>query len=132
VPAPHHLNTKDTAMHPVNIHEKFALFTEHWSPKIVGALNGQHVKLARLRGDFPWHAHEQEDELFFVVRGSLLLEFRDQTVTMSENEFLIVPRGVEHRPVAKEEVWVMLFEPESTVNTGTLRDARTLDRLEWI
>src|SRR5690606_5048773 len=94
------------------------LFNEHWSPKIVGELNGQHVKLVKLEGEFVWHKHDFEDELFFVVKGTLQMELRDKTVEISENEFFIVPRGVEHRPVAPEEVWVMLFEPASTLNTG--------------
>ena len=105
-------------MVPVNIGEKLAAFADHWSPKIVGELNGQQVKLAKLKGTFVWHSHAEEDELFYVLRGTLTMEFRDRTVTVRENEFLIVPRGVEHRPSAEEEVSVMLFEPASTLNTG--------------
>ena len=102
----------------VNIEQKLSLFSEHWSPKIVGELNGQHVKLAKLKGEFVWHKHISEDELFFVIKGSLTMEYRDKTVIINENEFLIVPKGVEHRPVAAEEVSIMLFEPATTLNTG--------------
>lgn len=119
-------------MNKVNLAEKFNLFQEHWSPKIVGELNGQHVKLVKLMGPFVWHHHEAEDELFLVVKGSLDMEFRDRTVTINEGEFLIVPRGVEHRPNAKEEVQVLLFEPASTLNTGNTNNERTVsnpDRL---
>ncbi|WP_457654051.1 cupin domain-containing protein [Rhodocaloribacter sp.] len=119
-------------MKKVNLAEKFSRFDEAWSPKIVGELNGQHVKLARLEGPFVWHRHEHEDELFFVVEGTLAMEFRDRTVTLEKGEFLIVPRGVEHRPVAEKEVLVMLFEPAGTRNTGAVEDARTIAEPEWI
>ena len=119
-------------MEKVNLNQKFSLFQDHWSPKIAGELNGQHVKLAKLQGEFVWHKHELEDELFFVVKGTLLMELRDKTVTIGENEFLIVPRGVEHRPVAPEEVWVMLFEPTSTLNTGDVESDLTKSKLDWI
>ena len=110
--------------------EKFARFSEHWSPRIVGELNGQHVKLSKFRGAFIWHHHEHEDELFLVVRGSFRMDFRDRSVTLGEGEMLIVPRGVEHRPVADEEVWVMLFEPAGTLNTGSAGGERTVTGLE--
>lgn len=113
-------------METINLAEKFALFSEHWSPRIVGELNGQQVKLAKLLGAFDWHHHEEEDELFLVVRGVLTLRFRDRDVTVREGEFLIVPRGVEHQPVAEEEVHLLLFEPASTLNTGNLRNGRTV------
>ena len=119
-------------MEKINLAAKFELFSEHWSPKIVGELNGQHVKLVKLQGEFVWHKHDEEDELFFVVRGTLQMQFRGKTVSIHENEFLIVPRGVEHRPVGEEEVWVMLFEPASTLNTGDAESELTKDRLEWI
>jgi mannose-6-phosphate isomerase-like protein (cupin superfamily) len=109
----------------VNIKEKFALFDEHWSPKIVGELNGQHVKLVKLHGEFVWHHHEQEDELFLVLGGRLRMDFRDQRVCVEQGEFIIVPRGVEHRPVAEGEVHVMLFEPATTLNTGNVRNELT-------
>ena len=116
----------------VNVTDKLNLFTDHWSPKIVGALNGQQVKLAKLKGEFVWHKHDQEDELFYVVKGEFIMEFRDTSVILRENEFLIVPKGVEHRPVAEKEVCVMLFEPASTLNTGDVQNDRTLTNLEWI
>jgi mannose-6-phosphate isomerase-like protein (cupin superfamily) len=110
----------------INLAEKFAQFAEHWSPKIVAELNGQHVKLVKFQGEFVWHAHEREDELFYVVRGSFRLEFRDRAVELNEGEMIVVPRGVEHRPVAANEVCVLLFEPASTVNTGNNSGARTV------
>ncbi|MCE7058128.1 cupin domain-containing protein [Algoriphagus sp. AGSA1] len=119
-------------MEKVNLGQKFQLFTEHWSPKIVGELNGQHVKLAKLKGEFVWHKHDHEDELFFVVKGNFKMEYRDRTVIVNENEFLIVPKGVEHKPVADKEVWVMLFEPATTLNTGDTENELTkhiLDRI---
>jgi mannose-6-phosphate isomerase-like protein (cupin superfamily) len=119
-------------MEKVNLNQKFSLFSKHWSPKIVGELNGQHVKLAKLKGDFVWHKHEREDELFFVVKGSFKMEYRDRTVEVNENEFVIVPKGVEHKPVAEEEVWVMLFEPASTLNTGDVENEMTKSDLDWI
>jgi mannose-6-phosphate isomerase-like protein (cupin superfamily) len=119
-------------MEKVNLHEKFGLFTEHWSPKIAGELNGQQIKLVKFLGPFVWHHHDNEDELFFVVKGRFRMEFRDQHVWLEEGEFLIVPRGVEHRPVADEEAQVLLFEPASTLNTGNMRNERTKERLEKI
>src|SRR5215468_10972769 len=112
-------------MTKVNLAEKLALFHSHWDPKIVGELNGQHVKLVKFQGPFVWHHHVNEDELFLVVRGRFRMEFRDRTVDLSEGEFLIVPRGVEHRPVAEEEVHVLLFESATTLNTGNIREERT-------
>ncbi|MUP46225.1 cupin domain-containing protein [Gramella sp. BOM4] len=105
-------------MKKVNIEEKFGKFSDHWNPRVVGELNGQQVKLARLKGEFIWHSHEHEDELFWVVNGTLKIEFRDRMVILNENEFIVVPRGVEHKPIAEEEVLVMLFEPASTLHTG--------------
>lgn len=119
-------------MDKVNLADKFALFSEHWSPKIVGELNGQHVKLAKFEGEFVWHKHDHEDELFFIVEGVLKIEFRDKNVTLEKGEFMIVPKGVEHKPVAESEVWVMLFEPATTLNTGDTQNELTrhdLDRL---
>ena len=112
----------------VSLAEKFASFTDHWSPKIVAELNGQHVKLAKLHGEFVWHHHEHEDELFLVHRGRFRIEFRDRKVELSAGDFLVVPRRVEHRPVADEEVEVMLFEPAGTLNTGNVRNERTVER----
>ncbi len=116
----------------VNLNEKFNLFTEHWSPKIVGELNGQHVKLVKLKGEFVWHKHDNEDEMFFVVNGSFTMEFRDKKITLNENEFLIVPKGVEHKPVAENEVSIMLFEPATTLNTGDTQSELTKLVLETI
>jgi RimJ/RimL family protein N-acetyltransferase len=110
----------------VNLGQKFALFDDFWSPRIVGELNGQQVKLARLRGEFVWHHHDLEDELFQVVKGRLLIHFRDIEVALEEGEFLIVPRGVEHKPVAEEEAHVLFFEPKGTVNTGNVQSERTV------
>jgi len=112
--------------------EKLARFSEHWSPKIVAALNGQHVKLVKFRGEFVWHHHEHEDELFLVVHGRFRMEFRDRAVELREGEMIVVPRGVEHRPVADEEVALLLFEPESTVNTGSAGGDRTVAQPAWI
>jgi mannose-6-phosphate isomerase-like protein (cupin superfamily) len=120
--------TPDSVAHPdkVVIAEKLALLREHWSPRIVGELNGQHVKLAKFQGEFIWHAHDHEDEMFLVLRGSFEMQFRDRTVPLHEGEFLIVPRGVEHRPVAAEEVAILLFEPAGTLNTGNAGGDRTV------
>jgi mannose-6-phosphate isomerase-like protein (cupin superfamily) len=117
-------------MEKVNLREKLARFSDQWSPKIVGELNAQLVKLVKFQGPFVWHHHEQEDELFLVVKGRFRMEFRDRHVWLEEGEFLIVPRGVEHRPVAEEEAHVLLFEPGSTLNTGNVRNERTLEELE--
>lgn len=113
-------------MEKVNLAEKFSLFTDHFSPKIVGELNGQQVKLVKFRGEFVWHHHEQEDELFYVVKGSFDMQLRDKTITVNEGEFLIMPRGVEHRPVAREEVEILLFEPAATLNTGNVENELTV------
>ncbi len=113
-------------MTPINLREKFALFDDYWSPKIVGESNGSYVLLAKLRGEFVWHNHENEDELFFVVKGSLLIRMRDREVQLNEGEFFVVPRGVEHLPVAENEVWVMLLEPITTKHTGDVIDERTV------
>jgi mannose-6-phosphate isomerase-like protein (cupin superfamily) len=119
----------------INLAGKLSLFTEHWSPKIVGELNGQYVKLVKFLGEFDWHHHDVEDELFLVVKGSFVMDYLDeagamQHIELHEGEFLIVPRGTEHRPVAATEVQVLLFEPASTLNTGNVRTARTLEKLE--
>ena len=119
-------------MKKVNLAEKLSQFSEHWTPKIVAELNGQHVKLSKFKGPFVWHHHEAEDELFLVVRGRFRMEFRDRHVWLEEGELLVVPRGVEHRPVAEEEVHVLLFEPAGTLNTGNVRGERTVEELERI
>lgn len=119
-------------MSKVNLAQKFAQFSEYWSPKIVGELNGQQVKLVRFQGPFVWHHHDEEDELFYVVAGRFRMEFRDRAEWIEQGELIIVPRGVEHRPVAEAEVQVMLFEPRTTLNTGNVRNERTRERLETI
>ncbi len=119
-------------MGSVNLAAKFRLFDEYWSPKIVGELNDCYVKLVKVKGEFVWHQHDAEDELFLVVKGRLLLKFRDQDVSVGEGEFIIVPRGVEHLPVASEEAHVLLLEPKSTLNTGNVRNERTVSELERI
>lgn len=121
-----------SAPEKVCLAEKLAQFSEYWSPKIVGELNGQLVKLVKFHGPFVWHHHEQEDELFYVVRGRFRMEFRDRHVWVEQGEFIIVPRGVEHRPVADEAVEVLLFEPATTLNTGNVRNERTRDTLDRI
>jgi len=117
-------------MDKVNLADKLARIREQWQPKIVGELNGQQVKLVKFEGPFVWHHHDAEDELFYVVRGRFRMEFRDQTVWVEQGEFIIVPRGVEHLPVADAEAEVMLFEPATTLNTGNVRNERTVERLE--
>lgn len=119
-------------MDKVNLAHKLSLFTEHWTPKIVGELNGQHVKLAKVSGEFEWHHHDDEDELFLVLHGRLCMQLRDRDIWLEPGELLIVPRGVEHRPVAPEETHIMLFEPTSTLNTGTQTTARTVADPDWI
>ncbi|HEY8123372.1 MAG TPA: cupin domain-containing protein [Myxococcota bacterium] len=117
-------------MQKVNLAEQLARFSEHWSPRVVGELNGQHVRLVKLQGEFVWHHHEREDELFLVVRGRLRMHLRDRVVDVEPGEFVIVPRGVEHKPAADQETHVLLFEPAATLNTGNVRNARTIERLE--
>lgn len=115
----------EAIMEKVNLEKKFALFNEHWSPKIVGELNESYIKLAKIQGEFVWHKHDNEDEMFFVVKGRLVIRFRDKDVVLNPGEFLIIPRGVEHMPVADQEVWIMLVEPKTTVNTGDVQDEKT-------
>lgn len=119
-------------MDKVNLAEKFDLFHDTWSPKIVAELNGQQVKLAKVQGEFDWHRHELEDELFLVVEGELVIELRDGSVTLCPGELFVVPRGVEHRPIAKDLTHIVLFEPESTLNTGTDYTERTKTHLDKI
>jgi mannose-6-phosphate isomerase-like protein (cupin superfamily) len=119
-------------MQVINLNEKFGLFNEHWTPKIIGELNGQAVKLAKVQGEFIWHDHAHEDELFFILKGSLKIEFRDKTLVLKEGEMLIIPRGVEHKPIAEEEVWLMLFEPISTKHTGEVKHELTVEEYEKI
>jgi mannose-6-phosphate isomerase-like protein (cupin superfamily) len=117
-------------MEVINLNEKFNLFNDHWSPKIVGELNGQQIKLAKVKGEFVWHSHKDEDELFFIIKGKLKMEFRQKTVELKEGEMIIVPKGVEHRPVADEEVLLMLFEPADIKHTGDVKHALTVEKYE--
>ncbi|MBW3545782.1 MAG: cupin domain-containing protein [Bacteroidetes bacterium] len=116
----------------INLANKFSQFSDHWNPRLLGELNGQQVKLAKFKGEFIWHAHEQEDEFFLVIKGSFRMELRDKTVLLQEGDCMIVPRGVEHRPVAEEEAHVLMFEPASTINTGAQQHALTRTDLERI
>jgi mannose-6-phosphate isomerase-like protein (cupin superfamily) len=123
-------------MDKINLKQKLSLINDHWNPRIVGELNGQYLKLVKFKGPFTWHHHDTEDEMFLVVKGRFRMEFRDndleRDVWLEEGEFIIVPHGVEHRPVADEEAEVLLFEPASTLNTGNVRDEFTVPQLEWI
>jgi mannose-6-phosphate isomerase-like protein (cupin superfamily) len=119
-------------MEKVNIAEKLGKFTDHWNPRIIGELNGQQVKVTKLKGEFFFHHHEHEDEMFLIVKGTLKMEFRDKTVEINPGEFIIVPRGVEHKPIAEEEVELILFEPASTLNTGNIKNERTRENLETL
>jgi mannose-6-phosphate isomerase-like protein (cupin superfamily) len=115
----------------INLAQKFALFSEQWSPRIVGELNDSYVKLAKVQGEFVWHHHEQEDELFLVIKGRLLMQLRDGDRWVEEGELIIIPRGVEHRPVAPDECQILLLEPKSTRNTGNVENDRTVEA-QWI
>ncbi|MGK0411841.1 MAG: mannose-6-phosphate isomerase-like protein (cupin superfamily) [Polaribacter sp.] len=119
-------------MDAINIQEKLNLFSDHWSPKKVGELNGQQILLAKLKGEFIWHTHENEDEFFMVINGSLDIELKDKTITLRKGEFFIVPKGVEHKPIAKEEVHVLLFEPLSIKHTGDVMADITVENYESI
>lgn len=116
----------------VNISDKFSRFSDHWHPRIVGELNGQQVKLAKLQGEFVWHSHDHEDEMFLIIKGTLKIELRDKMVEIKEGEFIVIPKGVEHRPIAEEEVQVMLFEPASTLHTGNVETEFTKNKQEWL
>jgi mannose-6-phosphate isomerase-like protein (cupin superfamily) len=120
------------AIEKVNIRQKLGLFSDHWDPKILGELNGQHVKAVKLLGEFLWHHHEHEDELFLVIKGVLKMEFRDKSIELGEGEFIIVPKMVEHRPVAEREVEILLFEPATTLNTGNVMNEKTKKELKRI
>ena len=117
-------------MKKINISQKLAQFNDHWNPRMVGEVNHQHVKLAKIKGEFIWHKHDNEDEMFMVLKGTLKIAFRDRIETISENEIIIVPKGVEHKPIAEEAVSIMLFEPASTINTGELENEFTRKTLE--
>ena len=119
-------------MNAINLKEKLSLFKEQWTPKIIGELNGQQVKLAKIQGEFVWHDHKNEDELFYVIKGQLLIELKDKTITLNEGDLYIVPRGVAHKPIAHEEVQIMLFEPASIEHTGNVQHEITKEKLDWI
>ena len=121
-----------TEIKKVNLEDKFNLFNDRWSPKIVGEINDSYVKLVKLKGEFVWHQHEAEDEMFLVVKGSLLIKLRDRDIRLEEGEFVIIPRGVEHLPVAEEEAQVILLEPKTTLNTGDIHNERTVEVLDRI
>jgi mannose-6-phosphate isomerase-like protein (cupin superfamily) len=123
---------KINKMEKVNLAQKLSLFNDHYNPRIVGELNNQHVKLVKLKGEFVWHKHDVEDELFLVIKGTLRMEYRDRTVEINEGEFIIVPHGVEHKPSAAEEVHILLFEPAATLNTGDVENEMTRSTLEKI
>jgi mannose-6-phosphate isomerase-like protein (cupin superfamily) len=122
----------NTSIYKVNVREKLGQFSDYWNPRIDGELNGQHVKLVKFKGEFTWHQHENEDEMFFVIAGEFDMELRDKTVHLKQGDFIIIPRGTQHRPVAVEEVQVMLFEPASTLNTGNVTNEFTKEILEKI
>jgi mannose-6-phosphate isomerase-like protein (cupin superfamily) len=126
-------------MNKINLGQKLALINDHWNPRIIGQLNGQYLKLVKFKGHFTWHHHNTEDEMFLVVKGRFRMEFREseevssqREVWLEEGEFIVVPRGVEHRPVAEEEAHVLLFEPATTLNTGNVQDEFTVPKLEWL
>ncbi|GET22652.1 cupin domain-containing protein [Prolixibacter denitrificans] len=129
------MKTKNSVMsqiEKINLKEKFSKFSDHWSPKVIGQLNHQQVKVVKFQGDFVWHSHENEDELFMVIDGSFTMELRDKTIEVHEGELIIIPRGVEHRPIAKEEVSILLFEPGTIVNTGEVRNQLTVEKPDHI
>ena len=120
----------NTMAKKINIQDKLSLFNDHWNPRIIAELNKQHVKLAKIKGEFIWHKHDHEDEMFLVLKGTLKIAFRDKTETINENEIIIIPRGTEHKPIAEKEVSIMLFEPATTINTGALENELTRKNLE--
>ncbi len=119
-------------MEKINLKQKFGLFQDRWSPKIIGELNGQYVKLAKMKGEFEWHHHKNEDELFLVVKGSFRMKLREGDIVVSEGEIIIIPKGLDHCPVAEEEAEILLFEPKSTLHTGNVRSERTVDKQAWV
>jgi mannose-6-phosphate isomerase-like protein (cupin superfamily) len=126
------MSREEAMLEKINLAEKFSRITEYWKPYIAGELNGQLIKLDKLKGEFVWHHHENEDEMFLVVKGRFRIEFRDKAVWLEEGEFIVVPRGVEHKPVADEEAWIVLFEPASTLNTGNVHNEFTQQQLEKV
>jgi mannose-6-phosphate isomerase-like protein (cupin superfamily) len=124
--------TEGKTVEKVNVADKFALFSDYWSPKIAGELNDSYIKLAKMKGDFVWHRHEHEDELFFIIKGRLLIKLRDGEVRVGSGEFVVIPRGVDHLPVAEDEAHVMLIEPKTTLNTGNVTSDRTVADLQKV
>jgi len=116
----------------VTVKDKLTLFTDHWNPRIVGELNGQHVKLVKFQGEFVWHKHNHEDEMFFVIDGSFEMHLRDKVIELQKNDFIVIPKGTEHKPLASNEVHVMLFEPAGTINTGDAGGDKTVRELGWV
>jgi mannose-6-phosphate isomerase-like protein (cupin superfamily) len=119
-------------MDAINIEHKFSLFKEYWSPKILAELNGQVVKIAKIKGEFIWHKHDEEDEFFLVTRGSMVIKLRDRDIHLKQGEFAVIPRGIEHKPVAEEEAHILMFEPASTINTGDVQNELTQETNDWI
>jgi len=119
-------------MQVINVKEKFGLFEDQWSPKVITELNGQEVKIAKLQGEFVWHDHKDEDELFYIIKGTLKIEFRDKMVTLQEGEMINIPKGVEHKPIAEEETWIMLFEPKNIKHTGEVQHEKTVEKFDRI
>lgn len=119
-------------MNKVNLNEKFELFNDHWAPKVIAELNGQYVKLVKVKGEFTWHSHENEDELFYVLKGELQIHLRDRTITLNPGEMYVIPKGVEHKPFAEQEAHIMLLEPKSTEQTGGVDSALLVNEQPWI
>jgi mannose-6-phosphate isomerase-like protein (cupin superfamily) len=119
-------------MESINVREKLNLIDDHWNPRIIGELNGQQVKVAKIEGEFVWHNHKNEDELFYIIKGKLIIEFRDKEVELNEGEMIIVPKGVDHKPIAEQEVWIMLFEPKNIKHTGDVEHKLTVKKFKKI
>ncbi|MCP4909126.1 MAG: cupin domain-containing protein [Bacteroidetes bacterium] len=119
-------------MESINVREKLNLIDDHWNPRIIGELNGQQVKVAKIEGEFVWHNHKNEDELFYVIKGKLIVEFRDKKVELNEGEMIVVPKGVDHKPIAEQEVWIMLFEPKNIKHTGDVEHKLTVKKFKKI
>lgn len=119
-------------MESINVREKLNLIDDHWNPRIIGELNGQQVKVAKIEGEFVWHNHKNEDELFYIIKGKLIIEFRDKKVELNEGEMIIVPKGVDHKPIAEQEVWIMLFEPKNIKHTGNVEHKLTVKKFKKI
>ncbi len=119
-------------MNSINVNEKLGLINDLWKPRVIAELNGQQVKISKVKGEFVWHDHKDEDELFYILKGKMIMEFRDRKVEVNEGEMIVVPKGVEHRPVAEEEVWMMLFEPQNIKHTGNIKSDLTIDSYEKI